>query len=289
MSVVEHRLRIPWREPWRGDAFREVLLLEGPAGWGEASPLPGYPCSPEVAYAAAREQAVIGPPQAVRGTIAVNALVRDRAFDPAELVGFPCVKVKVGGDPDDDDALVARVRDAVGPSTAIRVDANGAWDVETAVAVITRLARHDLELVEQPVASLEDLARVRRRVPVPVAADESVRDVEDARQLARLGAADAVVLKVQPLGGTRAALRVAEAAGVPAIVTSMFETSIGLAAGVALAAALPARPWACGLATIDLLAGDVCRPSVRPVDGTLNVRVVAPDPELLERYRVSTS
>ncbi len=277
------------RQPWRVKDLREVLLLEGPAGWGEASSFPGYPCDPESAYAAAWEQAVTGPPAAVRGTVPVNALVRDDTFDPGTLVGFPCVKVKVGRDPEADDALVARVRDAVGPGTAIRLDANGAWDVETAVAVITRLARHDLELVEQPVATLENLARVRRRVTVPVAADESVRDLDDARELARLGAADAVVLKVQPLGGCRAALQVAEAAGVPAIVSSMYETSIGLATGVALAAALPSLPWACGLATIDVLDGDVCRPSLRPVDGVVPVRAFVPDPELLARYRVVVS
>ena len=123
------------------------------------------------------------------------------------------------------------MRDAVGPRVAVRVDANGAWDVDTAVHMIGLLARYDLEYVEQPVASLDDLARVRRRVDVPIAADECIRSLDDARRLRALDAADVIVLKQQPLGGVRAALEVAEAAGVPAVVSSMMETSVGIAAG----------------------------------------------------------
>jgi len=141
--------------------------------------------------------------------------------------------------------------------------------------------------VEQPVASLDDLALVRRRVDVALAADECMRSVADATRLRSLGAADAVVLKVQPLGGVRAALDVAEAAGVPAIPTSMMETSVGIAAGVALAAALPELPYACGLATATMLRSDVTRDPLVPIDGMVPVRRVSPDEDLLERYAVS--
>jgi O-succinylbenzoate synthase len=166
------------------------------------------------------------------------------------------------------------------------VDANGAWDVEEAVAAVSRLARYDLELVEQPVASLEDLAAVRRRVDVPVAADECVRDLGDARRLARLGAADALVVKVQPLGGVSAALAIADTAGVPVIVSSMYETSVGLAAGLALAAALDVLPYACGLGTAALFQEDVVADPLVPVEGVLAVRRPAPDPARLARYEV---
>ncbi len=150
------------------------------------------------------------------------------------------------------------------------------------------LARFDLELVEQPVPTIEELAAVRRRVGVAIAADECVRSAADARRLAALDAADAVVLKVQPLGGVRAALAIAEDAGVPAIPTSMMETSVGLAAGLALAAALPELPYACGLATAALLAADVTRsPLVPDAGGRLHVRAVAPDADLLARYAVT--
>jgi O-succinylbenzoate synthase len=276
--VKEHRLRI-------GD--REITLVSGPAGWGECSPLPGYPCDPAAAWAAAREAACVGWPEAIRDTVAVNALVETPAMDRAALAGYPSVKVKVGRrEARDDVELVATVRDAIGRSVRLRIDANGAWDVDTAIDLITRLARYDLELVEQPVASLGDLARVRRRVDVPIAADESVRSVEDARQLAASGAADAVVLKVQALGGVRAALRVADAAGVPAVVTSMRETSVGIAAGAALAAALPELPYACGL-TSRMPGGDVVRDPLVAEHGSLRVRRVEPDPQLIARYEVA--
>jgi O-succinylbenzoate synthase len=152
--------------------------------------------------------------------------------------------------------------------------------------VAARAARFDLELVEQPVADLADLARVRRRAAVPVAADESLRSLDDARRLADLAAADAVVVKVQPLGGVRATLQVIEAAGVPAIVSSLYETSIGLAAGVALAAALPELPYACGLGTGTLLSGDVVADPLIPQGGVLPVRRPEPDPALLTRWGI---
>ena len=263
---------------------RAVTLLAGPAGWGESSPLPSYSCDPAASRRAAEEAARGGWPPGVRDGIAVNALVDGPPVDPGALEGFAAVKVKVGrADPDADVDLVAAVRGAVGRSVALRVDANGAWDLDTARSMVARLARYDLELVEQPVADLHDLARLRRAVGVPLAADESIRSIDDARRLASLRAADAVVLKVQPLGGVRAALRVADAAGVPAVVTSMRETSVGVAAGLALAAALPAQPYACGL-TARMPGGDVVRDPLVAEHGRLRVRAVEPDPELLARH-----
>jgi o-succinylbenzoate synthase len=277
-AVREHRLRV---------GGRDVVLLEGPAGWGEISFVPGYRCDLAAARAAAEEAACAGWPAAVRDEIAVNALVDGPVPTPATLREFPCVKVKVGRlAPEADIARVGAVREVVGPGVALRVDANGAWDVEQAVTMLGRLAHFDLELAEQPVTALDDLARVRARVPVPVAADECIRSLDDARRLRALDAADAVVLKVQPLGGVRAALRVAEAAGVPAIVTSMMETSVGLAAGLALACALGEARYACGLATAALLDADVVAARLIPERGMLRRRAVVPDAELLARYEV---
>ena len=271
--LSEHRLRI-------GD--RDVTLLEGPAGWGECSPLPGYPSDPAACRAAAEEAAIDGFPPPVRETVPVNALV-DGPFLVQDVRGFPAVKVKVRDAAGL--ALVRAVREAVGPDVGVRVDANGAWDVDTAVTMITKLAQFDLEYVEQPCASLDDLAAVRRRVDVPIAADECIRTLDDARELRAKAAADVIVVKQQPLGGVRAALAVAEAAGVPAVVSSMMETSVGIGAGVALAAALPELPYACGLATLDALPGDVTHAPLAPVDGALRVRAVAPDLDLLARYQ----
>ena len=291
MTLTEHRVRLPLRTPLGGLWHRDVILLQGPSGWGEFSPLPGYPCDPARSRAAAEEAAAGAWPVAVRDTIPVNGIVPavgpdDAAALAAEAwaLGITTVKVKVGDRGDVD--RVAAVRDALGPAGAIRIDANGAWDVDTALATIARLAPYGLELVEQPVSSMDDLAVVRRRLlgSVAVAADECVRSVDDARRLRRLEAADVVVLKVQPLGGVAAALAVAEAAGLPALVSSMFETSVGLAAGVALAAALPDLPYACGLGSAGLLVADVVAEPLVPVDGRLPVRRVAPDPALLARF-----
>ena len=276
--VREHRLLLEGRA---------VRLLEGPAGWGECSPFPGYPCDPTAAWRAAWEAATVGWPSPVRTTVPVNALVAGPTFDATALASFPAVKVKVGGA--NDVELVAAVRDAVGPSVALRVDANGAWDVDTARHRIARLARYDLELVEQPVASLDELARLRRRVEVPLAADECVRTPADAERLRALDAADALVLKVQPVGGVRAALELAERADVPAIVTSMLETSVGVAAGLALAAALPELRYACGLATVASRTRDVTPDPLVPVHGRLRLRPVEPDRGLLARYAAPVS
>ena len=294
-------MRVPLRTPLGGQAFREATLIEGEAGWGEWSPLPGYPSDPARCRAAAEEAAAGGWPEPLRDKVPVNALVPavvpDEAFriaQEAAAAKIRTVKVKVGAPPaagpagrQTDLDRVAAVRAAIGPKGKIRLDANGAWDLDAAAEMIRRLSRYDVELIEQPVARLDDLARLRLKAEIPVAADECVQTLADARRLAELEAADVLVVKVQPLGGVRAALEVIEAAGVPAIVTSLYETSIGLAAGVALAAALPALPYACGLGTGLLLAGDVVADPVVPVYGKIAVRPpLVPDPDLLARYRV---
>jgi len=294
VGVRSYRVRVPLHVPLGGQSFREATLVEGPIGWGEFSPLPGYPSDPRQCEEAVREAVFLGWPKPLRTEVPVNALVpavdaatAAQLATDAAAAGMTTVKVKVGGgSPDDDADRVAAVRAALGPGGRIRLDANGAWDVDTAVMVLDRLVRYDLEFVEQPVADLADLAAVRRRVAVPVAADESIRSLGDARRLAALDAADAVVVKVQPLGGVRAALRVIEAAGVPAVVSSLYETSIGLAAGVALAAALPELPFACGLGTATLLAGDVVAEPLIPHGGMLAVRRPDPDPALLARWAI---
>jgi len=148
----------------------------------------------------------------------------------------------------------------------------------------TALARFDLEYAEQPVATLAEMATLRARVDVALAADESIRTADDPLRVAGLEAADVVVLKVQPLGGVRRALAVAEACGLPVVVSSAVETSVGLAAGLALAAALPELPYACGLGTQPLLAGDVVAEPLAPVRGVLRVRRPTPDPALIAHW-----
>jgi O-succinylbenzoate synthase len=283
---------IGMRVRFRGQERRRGLLVEGVAGWGEFSPFPEYP--PEVAarwLAAAHEASQVGWPAPVRSEIPVNTTIPavgpEQAHAMVSASGCTTAKVKVaerGQTLAEDIARVEAVRDALGPSGALRVDANAAWDVDEAAHALTELARFDLEYAEQPVPTLEDMAALRRRVDVRLAADESVRTAADPLRVAGLEAADIVVLKVQPLGGVRACLEVAEACGLPVVVSSAIETSIGIAAGVALAAALPELPFACGLGTVPLLDGDVCADSLVPVEGVIAVRQVVPDPALLADY-----
>ncbi|SPL89966.1 O-succinylbenzoate synthase [[Actinomadura] parvosata subsp. kistnae] len=284
------------RTRFRGQTVREGVLLHGPAGWGEFSPFPEYgPRESARWLACAREAAFEGWPEPVRDSVPVNATVP--AVDPEsahEIVrrsGCATAKVKVaerGQTFDDDLARVEAVRDALGPSGRLRVDANGAWEPGEAVRRLKRLDRFDLEYAEQPCATLDELAAVRRACDVPIAADESIRRADDPLRVRAAEAADIAVVKVQPLGGVRAALRVVEACGLPAVVSSAVETSVGLAAGLALAAALPALPYACGLGTVSLLSGDVVADPLVPVDGRLAVRRPPVDFQYLSAFEIES-
>lgn len=289
---------IPMRVKFRGVTQREVALIEGPAGWGEFGPFLEY-APPEASrwLAAAVEAAWHGWPTPVRDSVPVNATVPAVAPDavPGVLQRFPgttTAKVKVaerGQTAEDDVCRVAAVRDAMGPSARVRIDANGAWDVATATDVLRRLAAYDIEYAEQPCASVEELrdlriALARSGIDIPVAADESIRKAEDPMRVRDLEAADLIVIKAAPLGGVRRALEIVAECGLPAVVSSALDTSVGMAAGVALAASLPQLDHACGLGTVALLDGDVTKESLVPVDGALPVRRVAADPDLLDRW-----
>lgn len=276
-----HVFAIGLRTRFRGITVREGVLLRGEAGWGEWSPFLEYDDATSRPWlAAAREAADVGWPAPLRDRVPVNVTVPatdpERAHAIVTAGGCRTAKVKVaerGQVLADDIARVEAVRDALGADGLVRVDANGAWDVDEAVRAIAALDRAagGLEYVEQPVASVEDLAVVRRRVSVPIAADESIRRAEDPYRVRDLEAADIAVLKVQPLGGVRACLRIAEDIGLPVVVSSAIESSVGIAAGVALAAALPELHHASGLATVQMLTGDVVAEPLLPIDGMLAV------------------
>ena len=284
------------RVRFRGIDVREGVLIEGPAGWGEFCPFPEYGDHVAAQWlAAALEASTTGWPKPVRERVAVNCTVpavgAERAHEIAATSGCATAKVKVADHRDslgEDLERLRAVRDALGPDGFVRCDANGAWGVEEAVTSIRQLDRAagGLQYVEQPCRTINELAAVRKRVDVPIAADESIRQAEDPVRVVVAEAADIAVLKCAPLGGVRRALQVAEAAGLPCVVSSALETSVGLAAEIALAGALPELDYACGLGTIDLLAGDVVAASLVPVDGTLPVpmRAPAPDDALLERF-----
>ncbi|MBO1269151.1 o-succinylbenzoate synthase [Arthrobacter cavernae] len=292
-----HVVALPMRVRFRGIMERETLLLRGPAGWGEFCPFPEYDDAEASRWLAATiEAGWLGFPTPLRDSIPVNATVPavpvDRVPDVLARFGrVDAVKVKVaerGQTLDDDAARVAAVREAL-PDAAIRVDANGGWDVATAVEALTRLSGVGLEYAEQPVPTIDGLAEVRLRLaqqgtPVLIAADESVRKEDDPLNVARAGAADLIVVKVAPLGGVRRALDIVAQAGLPAVVSSALDTSVGIRAGLALAAALPDLPYACGLGTVSLFTADVTRDPLVADDGAIRLRDAVADEGLMERY-----
>ncbi len=281
-----HVVALPMRVRFRGITTREVALIEGPAGWGEFGAFLEYE-PPEAArwLASGIESAYRSMPPAARDRVPINATVPavDPEQVPAVLARFPgarTAKVKVaepGQTLSDDVARVNAVRAVV---ETVRVDANGGWSVEEAVAAAAALtADGPLEYLEQPCATVAELAEVRRRVGVPVAADESIRKAGDPLAVVRAGAADVAVLKVAPLGGVRAMLDIAAQIDIPVVVSSALDSAVGIAAGVAAAAALPRLGHACGLGTGGLFVEDVA--DITPVDGFLPVGPVTPDRDRL--------
>lgn len=279
-----HVVALPMRVKFRGITVRELALIDGPAGWGEFGAFPEYQ-PPEAAHwlAAAIEGAYQQPPPARRDRIPINATVPAVAAEqvPEVLARFPgahTAKVKVaepGQSLADDVARVAAVRALV---PAVRVDANGGWGVEQAVQAATALG--PLEYLEQPCATVAELAELRRRIDVPIAADESIRKADDPLAVAKAGAADIAVLKVAPLGGLSALLAIADQIGIPVVISSAIDSAVGIAAGLHAAAALPELPHACGLGTGSLFVEDIAETPPQ-TDGYLPVRPVTPDPARL--------
>ena len=277
----------PLRDRFRGLDTRDGVLLRGPAGWGEFSPFWDYSDAECVPWLRSAVEAATTPyPAPLRDRVEANATVPavgpQRAYEIVAGSGCATVKVKVaqaGQSLADDVERVAAVRDALGAVGDIRIDANGAWSTADAIRAIAAIdaAASGLVYVEQPCATVPELAAVRRAVRVPIAADESIRRATDPFEVLRAEAADIIVLKVQPLGGIRACLRLAEEVGLPAVVSSALESSVGIAAGVALAAALPGPALASGLSTVRMFVHDVASVPLVPEGGSLPVRRAVPD------------
>ncbi|MDO5617474.1 o-succinylbenzoate synthase [Kocuria sp.] len=290
-------VRIPLTVRFRGVSSREAVLVRGPQGWGEFAPFLEYDDAEACAWwRSCLEAAWLGFPAPVRDRVPVNATVPAISADrvPHLLDGYgdgiTAVKVKVaesGQSLAEDVARVAAVR-AHAPHAAVRVDANQGWSAAQAVEALAVLCEYGLEYAEQPAAGIDGLYAVKeglaaRGVTLPIAADESVRKADDPLEVARSGAADVIVVKVAPLGGVSRALEIVRAAGLPAVVSSAIDTSVGLSAGVALAASLPQLPYACGLGTGTLLQRDVAHPPLKPQAGALPVGSATVDPACLEK------
>lgn len=289
-------ISIPLRQRFRGIDTREVLLFEGPQGWTEFSPFTEYDEEESSVWlAAAIDFGWNATPAIFRSSVRVNATIP--AVGPGLVAGIlerfagcRTVKVKVaepGQALADDVARVAEVRRLLGPEGRIRIDANGAWNVDEAEHAVHALAVYDLEYVEQPCETVEELADIRKRVKymgMPIAADESVRRAIDPLEVAAAKAADLLVLKAQPLGGIGRALSIINAAGLPAVISSALETSVGISMGLHLAAAIESLPYDCGLGTVSFFEGDITKDSLVVEEGMLSVRRVTPDPTLLDTW-----
>ncbi len=287
---------LPMRERFRGITVREALLIEGPNGWAEFSPFVEYLPEEAAVWLASAIDWAYGPEvPALRERVPVNATLPavDASAVPRVLDPFGAmrtVKVKVAEREQtlaDDVARVRAAREWVGAGGRIRLDANGGWNVDEAEHAAHALAEFDLEYLEQPCTTVAELAELRERLHdwgIPIAADESVRKAADPLAVARAGAADILVVKAAPLGGVSAALAIAAEADLPIVVSSAIDTSVGLATGIRLAAALPELPFDCGLGTAALLAADVVAEPLMPVDGTVAVERRDVSPELLVRH-----
>jgi len=288
-----HVVALPMRVRFRGIDVREVALIEGPLGWGEFGAFLEYgPAEAAHWLASAVEAAYETSPVPVRDRIPINATVPavEAARVPDVLARFPGVrtaKVKVaepGQTLADDVARVNAVRALV---PTVRVDANGGWTVSEAVAAAAALtADGPLEYLEQPCATVPELAEVRRLVDVPVAADESIRKADDPLHVVRAKAADVAVLKVAPLGGVARLLDIAGQIDVPIVVSSALDSAVGMSRGLLAAGCLPDLRHACGLGTGGLFVEDVTDPSP-PVDGYLPVGPMVPDPARLDALAVT--
>lgn len=317
-----HVLKLPMVTRFRSITEREVMLFEGPAGWAEFSPFTEYDAAESSRWLqAALEFAGLLPEAAEVGSanvdpplgqsVAVNATLPAcetsevgpilARYGPVGTVKAKVAEHGIASLPED----LERLREfrRLFPTTTLRLDANAGYSLPEALTACTEFASFDLQYFEQPVAAVEDMARLRERLagrglPVVLAADESIRKAEDPLRVAQLGAAEVVIVKVQPLGGIAAARSVLDACGLPAVVSSALESSVGLVAGAQLAAILPRtqrsleilgeRP-ACGLGTARLFAEDVVSPalSLNPVEGQVPVMRIVPDPHRLEKLAVA--
>lgn len=298
-----HVVSLPLKVRFRGVTHRETALIQGPAGWGEFAPFLEYDTPEASAWlASALEAAWQGYPTPLREHIPINATVPAVPADavPSVLANYSGtiqeVKIKVAeqGIPfpqalQEDLARVCAVRTAL-PQAHIKIDANGGWTQDQAITALTALSQEEeLLYAEQPVPTIPGLAAVRtalrdQGISTPIAADESVRKASDPLAVARAGAADLLIIKAAPLGGVRRALSIVQEAGLPAVVSSALESSIGIRTGAALAAALPTLPHGCGLDTAALFTHDITPHPLTSTHGTLTLRPITPDPTLLRRH-----
>lgn len=258
---------LPMKTDFRGVTVREVALFKGEYGYGEFSPFLEYDDQESSMWLASAIEAATQPrPPRLRSSIQVNGTIpaiNDKKTIDELVASYPGVttyKVKVGENLSEDIARLARIR-SLGRKVNIRIDVNGLWSVKEALTNLYAFYENvgPFEYVEQPCATLDEMRELKNKIHIPlnIAADEVIRKAEDPFAIDLTGAADIVMLKVQPLGGISRSLAIAEHHGLPAVVSSALESAVGISYGLELAASLPKLNYDCGLATGSLISQDL--------------------------------
>jgi O-succinylbenzoate synthase len=271
-------IALPMKTKFRGITVREVALIKGPHGWGEFSPFLEYDDAESASWLASAIEAATTPkPKLYRTSVAINGTI-PALNEPADLKrvvdSFPGVssfKVKVGNDLAKDLARVNVIRN-LQPQAKIRIDVNGLWSVDQAEAFLSAVG--DIEYVEQPCATIEELRELKSRTSVKIVGDEALRKAADPFAIDFTGAIDYLMLKVQPLGGIKRAHALAEHHNLPVVVSSALESAIGINYGLTLAASFETMNFNCGLGTGSLLAADVAQLPI--VDGKIEITEFEP-------------
>jgi len=270
---------LPTTTNFRGVTFREVALIQGEYGWGEFSPFLEYDDAESAPWLACAIEAATQPkPQLYRTHVSVNGTIpalNDMQDLERVINSFPGVKtfkVKVGTDVSEDLHRLELVR-TLRPNATIRVDVNGLWSVDQAEKFINSIG--DVEYVEQPCATIEELRELKKRVDVKIVGDEVLRKAKDPFSVDLSDAVDYLMLKVQPLGGIKRAHKLAEHHNLPVVVSSALESAVGINYGLILAASFEGMSFDCGLGTGSLLAKNVGELPI--VDGKIAISDVTPN------------
>ena len=275
---------LPTTTNFRGVTVREVALIQGEYGWGEFSPFLEYDDAESAPWLACAIEAATQPkPLLYRTEVAVNGTI-PALNDPADIErvinSFPGVKtfkVKVGNDVSQDLHRLELVR-TLRPDASIRLDANGLWNVDEAEILMNSVG--EIEYVEQPCSTIEELRELKKRVDVKIVGDEVLRKAVDPFTIDLSGAIDFIMLKAQPLGGIKRAHKLAEHHNLPVVVSSALDSAIGINYGLILAASFEDMKFDCGLGTGSLLAKNVAELPI--VDGKIAISDVVPNFEGLD-------
>ena len=275
---------LPMKTNFRGVTVREVALIQGEYGWGEFSPFLEYDDAESAPWLACAIEAATQPkPKLFRTEVTVNGTIpalNDREELERVVNSFPGVttfKVKVGSNASEDIARINVLR-SLRPNAKLRIDANGLLSVEQAVSLLQLVG--DIEYIEQPCATVEELRELKKRVDVKIVGDELLRKARDPFAIDLSGAVDYLMLKVQPLGGIKRAHQLAQHHKLPVVVSSALESAVGINYGLTLAASFEDMNFDCGLGTGSLLAKNVAELPI--VDGKIQISDVVPNLEGLD-------